>query len=175
MVVGDVLCQATEVVVWRGFQGRLSSAVMACGSHSFLWSAMVARKEAGNCRCSVAIEKIGEDLLRLSSSTQTASSLSQSTAEMATKIQPPTRRPCLGPVRKFNLPRGGLVSVQSWELEAYSPRSDAFPVEIRWTMAATHHRKGAPELLAPAPRRWRLEDADERWQRCPGTWLQAFF
>jgi hypothetical protein len=36
MVADDVLCQATEVVVWQGFQGRLSGAVTACGNDSFL-------------------------------------------------------------------------------------------------------------------------------------------
>jgi hypothetical protein len=57
---------------------------------------------------------------------------------MAAESQPPKRRPVL---------------VRSWELEAYSPRSDAFPVENRWNMVATHRRKGAPELLALAPQR----------------------
>jgi hypothetical protein len=54
-------------------------------------------EKAGNCRCSTTKEKIGEDLLRLSSSTQTASP-SRSTTKMAAETQPPTRRPCLGPV-----------------------------------------------------------------------------
>jgi hypothetical protein len=50
----------------------------------------------------------------------------------------------------FFLRCGGHFSVRSWELEARSSRSDAFPVESWWTMAEACRWKGAPELLALA-------------------------
>jgi hypothetical protein len=53
----------------------------------------------------------------------------------------------------FNLRCGAPVSIRSWELEVFTPRSDLFLV-VRWrTMAEMRRWKGAPELLAPAPRR----------------------
>jgi hypothetical protein len=66
------------------------------------------------------------------------------------------------------------MSIQLRVLETSGPRSDSFPEVERWTAAADHRRKGAPEQQAPVPRRHRLEDAGEWWRRCPRTGLQDF-
>jgi hypothetical protein len=61
----------------------------------------------------------------------------------------------------FNLQCGAHAPIPPRELEAFSPRSDSFPVAIGWTKAADHRRKRALELLVLAPRWRRLEDIGE--------------
>jgi hypothetical protein len=119
-----------------------SGDVASCGSNSPLAGHRGAK--GGGELASHCNRREGKGNQFLSSSMRLAAAPSQFSADKAASLQPPHR---------------SLDPAVPQVLEPSPLRSNSFPTVKRGAVVAVSRRKGAPEQLAPAPRRHRMEDA----------------